>query len=51
VESCSFVVEHDDGRLEVLFWGTPFAKLVAMKDPKVADADEPVDAEVEIEAA
>ncbi len=23
VESCSFVVEHDDGRLEVRFWSTP----------------------------
>ena len=34
VESCSFVVEHDDGRLEVLFWATPFAKLERTKIPQ-----------------
>ncbi|MDE3177822.1 MAG: UDP-2,3-diacylglucosamine diphosphatase [Pseudomonadota bacterium] len=29
VESCSFVVEHDDGRLEVLRWSTPRAPALA----------------------
>jgi UDP-2,3-diacylglucosamine pyrophosphatase LpxH len=36
VESCSFVVEHDDGRLEVLRWSTPLAR-VAQSEPAEED--------------
>jgi UDP-2,3-diacylglucosamine pyrophosphatase LpxH len=36
VESCSYVVEHDDGRLEVLRWSRPLASAT----PEV-EADEP----------
>jgi UDP-2,3-diacylglucosamine pyrophosphatase LpxH len=39
VESCSFVVEHADGRLEVKFWSTPYAKLGR---PKTDDAEDVV---------
>jgi UDP-2,3-diacylglucosamine pyrophosphatase LpxH len=50
VESCSFVVEHDDGRLEVVYWATPMAKTQRIEQPRAADADEPADAEA-VEAA
>jgi UDP-2,3-diacylglucosamine pyrophosphatase LpxH len=43
VESCSFVVEHGDGRLEVMSWSTPRAPTlagVATEDPEPADAFE-----------
>ena len=43
VESCSYVVEHDDGRLEVLRWSRPLATTA----PEV-EAEEPVGA---VEAA
>lgn len=33
VESCSYVVEHEDGRLEVLYWITPNVETVAVKPP------------------
>jgi UDP-2,3-diacylglucosamine pyrophosphatase LpxH len=51
VESCSFVVEHEDGRLEVMFWATPFAKLERVGKHEVEDADETSNAEVEPELA
>jgi UDP-2,3-diacylglucosamine pyrophosphatase LpxH len=52
VESCSFVVEHGDGRLEVRFWATPFAKAARTKKPAAPPSDEGelVDAEA-VEAA
>jgi len=46
VESCSLVVEHDDGRLEVLYWSKPMAALAgATSQP--ADAEAELSAEVE----
>ena len=41
VESCSLVVEHQDGRLEVKYWSKPFAgqALVVSKDRIEAEAE------------
>ena len=38
VESCSYVVEHPDGRLEVLRWSTPRAPSLAAPSAEEADA-------------
>ena len=46
VESCSLVVEHRDGRLEVLFWSKPFVELAPVEAPS-----EPADERAEAEAA
>jgi len=48
VESCSLVVEHADGRLEVIYWAK--AKALAASSPK-EDADQDVAVEAEVEAA
>jgi UDP-2,3-diacylglucosamine pyrophosphatase LpxH len=45
VESCSLVVEHDDGRLEIVYWSRPMAK---SHDADPATASEP---EAEAQAA
>ncbi len=47
VESCSLVVEHYDGRLEVLRWATaaPDAALATMRDSRVLDDEKVVEPE------
>ena len=50
VESCSLVVEHDDGRLEVLYWSTPMAKLAAKSGGPALPA-QTLEADTEAEAA
>jgi UDP-2,3-diacylglucosamine pyrophosphatase LpxH len=47
VESCSLVVEHDDGRLEIVYWSTPAAQSRAV----AIETEEPSDAETEAQAA
>ena len=49
VESCSLVVEHDDGRLEIIYWSTPLAKLRAAEAAKALN--EEAEAESESQAA
>ena len=44
VESCSLIVEHHDGRLEVLFWSKP----LALPLPDHVEADEALESEVEV---
>jgi UDP-2,3-diacylglucosamine pyrophosphatase LpxH len=44
VESCSLVVEHDDGALEVVIWSTPYAK---RERAAAARVGEPAEAEAE----
>ncbi len=46
VESCSLVVEHQDGSLEVLFWSTPKAEAATAETPEPLK-EEPVEAEAE----
>jgi UDP-2,3-diacylglucosamine pyrophosphatase LpxH len=46
VESCSFVVEHDDGRFEIMRWSTPYAQRKRDRAP-TKRAKEPVEAEAE----
>ena len=46
VESCSLVVERDDGALEVVTWSKPFAQL-QRELAAAARADEPAEAEAE----
>jgi len=46
VESCSLVVEHDDGRLEVLYWSKPRAATLGAT-AGAADADPELTAEAE----
>ena len=53
VESCSVVVEHDDGRLEVLFWSKPQARIAPAKSGEMGadlDAEASVEAEAEVAA-
>ena len=50
VESCSLVVEHQDGRLEVKYWSQPFAEQPQLL-PRPADALVELRAEAEVEAA
>jgi UDP-2,3-diacylglucosamine pyrophosphatase LpxH len=50
VESCSLVVEHDDGRLEVLFWSTP-APSAESVEPEFVGLEALAEAEAEAEAA
>jgi UDP-2,3-diacylglucosamine pyrophosphatase LpxH len=50
VESCSLVVEHEDGRLEVKYWSRPFAEQPQLL-PRPADALVELRAEAEVEAA
>ena len=47
VESCSVVVEHLDGRLEVVFWSKPFAE-IAPAAAAANEARESLEAEAEI---
>ncbi len=58
VESCSLVVEHDDGRFEVITWSTPFAQrqrelaaAASAGQPAEAAARAKQPAEAEAEAA
>jgi UDP-2,3-diacylglucosamine pyrophosphatase LpxH len=46
VESCSLVVEHDDGALEVVTWSTPYARR-RREGAAAARADQPAEAEAE----
>jgi UDP-2,3-diacylglucosamine pyrophosphatase LpxH len=46
VESCSLVVEHDDGAMEIVYWSKPAERGIA-----VADDDLAADAEAEAKAA
>lgn len=50
VESCSLVVEHEDGRLEVLRWANPLA-VAAAPATGSQDAHDEAEAKVEAEAA
>ena len=50
VESCSYVVEHEDGRLEVLYWIAPNAETVPVKPPAEDAAPHP-EPKAEAEAA
>ncbi len=45
VETCSFVVEHDDGRLEVKYWSTLYARRELASDGIAVTAPEPAEAE------
>jgi len=48
VESCTFVVEHDDGRFEIVRWSTPYAQRKRDRStPTKRGAKEPVEAEAE----
>ena len=55
VESCSLVVEHYDGRLEVIYWATPFGQRArddAVAAPAVARVGQPAPMPAaEVEAA
>ena len=42
VESCSYVVEHDDGRLEVMRWSRPLAPALETREAPAADDHEAV---------
>ncbi len=48
VESCSYVVEHDDGRLEVKHWSRPLAPALLRHQDEAVNDPEPVGA---VEAA
>ena len=50
VESCSLVVEHEDGRLEVLSWANPLVVATASTEAR-DEAQEEAKAKVEAEAA
>ena len=39
VESCSLVVEHDDGRLEILYWSKPATRGLQAQTPAEAEAE------------
>ena len=50
VESCSLIVERDDGALEIMIWSTPYAQRQRER-AAMARADRPAEAEAEAEAA